>query len=66
MPIRLILLSDLAGMGPVHLNWPLRNFKRGGIMYLAKGILVIADIEEPIRIAGFDATCIHRRLNEAS
>lgn len=66
MPIRLILLADVPGTAPVHLSRPLRNFKKSGIMYLAKGILVITDIEEPIRIAGFDATCIHRRLNEAA
>lgn len=66
MPLSQILLADALGMTPVHLNRVLREFRKRGVMYLTKGTLVIADIRELIRIAGFDDTYLHRRLNEAA
>ena len=62
MPISQIMLADALGLTPVHVNRVLRKFKNAGVMRLSAGKLVISDIEELTRIAGFDETYLHRRL----
>ena len=62
MPISQILLADALGLTPVHVNRVFRTFKAEGIMRLARGALVISDIGALVRVAGFDAAYLQRRL----
>lgn len=63
LPLSQILLADALGLTPVHVNRVLRRFKAAGIMTLRHGNLVISDIAQLMRIAGFDDTYLQRRLD---
>ena len=62
MPLSQILLADALGLTPVHVNRVLRKFKAAGVMKLERNALVISDIAQLVRIAGFDDTYLQRRL----
>lgn len=62
LPLSQLLLADTLGMTPVHLNRVLRELKLQGAMTLQRGMLVVADPQKLISIAGFDENYLHRRL----
>lgn len=62
MPLSQILLADALGLTPVHVNRVLRRLKAAGVMSLDKKALIISDIAQLVRIAGFDDTYLQRRL----
>lgn len=66
MPLSQILLADALGLTPVHVNRVLRAFKARGIMQLTRGSLVISDIAELMRVAGFDDSYLQQRLRSAA
>ncbi|MDD1449868.1 helix-turn-helix domain-containing protein [Sphingomonas sp. H160509] len=63
MPLSQILLADALGLTPVHVNRVLRKLKVAGVMKLEHSALIIADIAQLVRVAGFDATYLQRRLS---
>ena len=62
LPLSQLLLADLLGMTPVHLNRVLRELRETGAMELHRSRLVISDPNKLIKIAGFDENYLHRRL----
>lgn len=66
MPLSQILLADALGLTPVHVNRVLRTFKAAGVMKLEHSALVISDIAQLVRIAGFDDTYLQRRLGSGN
>ena len=65
LPLSQLLLADLLGMTPVHLNRVLKELRLAGAMKLARGELIVADPVKLTQIAGFDANYLHRRQNAA-
>lgn len=65
MPLTQAVLGDALGLTAVHVNRVLRKLRLSGVMELAAGSLIIADISKLARIAGFDDTYLHRRLRRA-
>jgi CRP-like cAMP-binding protein len=66
LPLTQIVLSDALGLTPVHVNRVLRKLRLAGVMELGTGTLVIADIAQLARVAGFDDNYLHRRLRYAA
>lgn len=61
LPLTQAVLGDALGLTPVHVNRVLRKLRLKDVMRLSKGQLVISDIVELARIAGFDDNYLHRR-----
>jgi CRP-like cAMP-binding protein len=66
LPLTQIVLSDALGLTPVHVNRVLRRLRLEGIMRLRSGVLVIDDITELARRAGFDEQYLQRKLKRAA
>lgn len=66
LPLSQLLLADSLGMTPVHLNRVLKELRRRDAMTLKRGSLELTDVEQLIRIAGFDENYLHRRLRKAA
>ena len=62
MPLSQILLADALGLTPVHVNRVLRKLKSAGIMHLSHGELVISNLAQLVRTAGFDDNYLQRRF----
>ncbi len=66
LPLSQIVLSDALGLTPVHVNRVLRRLRLLGIMRLRAGVLVIDDIAELARLAGFDEQYLQRKLKRVA
>ena len=66
MPLSQILVADALGLTPVHVNRVLRKFKAAGVMRLDRSALIISDIAQLVRIAGFNDTYLQRRLGSGA
>jgi CRP-like cAMP-binding protein len=66
LPVSQLLLADSLGMTPVHLNRVLKELRRTGAMTLGRGSIVLSDLPQLIRTAGFDDNYLHRRLRQAA
>jgi CRP-like cAMP-binding protein len=66
LPVSQLLLADSLGMTPVHLNRVLKELRRTGAMKLVRGSIVLHDLPQLIRTAGFDENYLHRRLRQAA
>ena len=64
LPLTQIVLADALGLTPVHVNRVLRTLRQRKIMELGAGTLSIPDIQELVRIAGFDDNYLHRRTKQ--
>ena len=62
MPLNQTVLADSLGLTPVHLNRMLRKLRLAGIMVLARGTLVIKNLDQLADIAGFDGNYLDLRL----
>lgn len=62
LPLTQIVLADALGLTPVHVSRVLRKLRLAGVMKFGTGTLVIADIAELARVAGFDANYLHRKV----
>ena len=62
LPLTQAVLGDALGITPVHVNRVLRKLRLSSIMRLTAGKLVILDIAELARVAGFDDNYLHRRV----
>jgi CRP-like cAMP-binding protein len=56
LPVSLLLLADSLGMTPVHLTRVLKELRRTGAITLGRGSIVLSDLPQLIKIAGFDET----------
>ena len=63
LPLTQFVLADALGLTPVHVNRVLRKLRLAGIMELGAGTLVIADVAQLARVAGFDDNYLHRRVS---
>jgi hypothetical protein len=54
------------GLTAVHVNRVLRKLRVSGVMELAAGSLIIADISKLAHVAGFDDNYLHRRLRRVA
>jgi len=66
MPLSQTVLADALGLTPVHVNRVLRTLRERRVMELGSGTLLILDIGELARIAGFDDNYLHRRIKRAA
>ena len=66
LPLTQIVLADSLGLTPVHVNRVLRALRKQGVMELGAGTLSLVNIQELVRIAGFDDNYLHRRLKQAA
>ena len=66
LPLTQTVLGDALGLTPVHVNRVLRKLRLEGVMELGTGTLIIADIAQLARFAGFDDNYLHRRLRRVS
>jgi CRP-like cAMP-binding protein len=66
LPLSQLLLADSLGMTPVHLNRVLKELRRRNAMTLKRGSLELTDVDQLIRIAGFDENYLHRHLRKAA
>lgn len=66
LPVSQLLLADSLGMTPVHLNRVLKELRRTGAMTLGRGSIVLSDLPQLVKIAGFDDNYLHRRLRKAA
>lgn len=61
LPLTQTVLADALGLTPVHLNRVLRDLRERDVATLSLGTLHIEDLDELVRIAGFDGSYLHRR-----
>ena len=66
LPLTQVVLGDALGLTAVHVNRVLRKLRVSGVMELAAGSLIIADISKLAYIAGFDDNYLHRRLRRVA
>src|SRR3984893_11603712 len=66
LPLTQVVLGDALGLTAVHVNRVLRKLRVSGVMELAAGSLIIADISKLAHIAGFDDNYLHRRLRRVA
>jgi CRP-like cAMP-binding protein len=66
LPLTQTVLGDALGLTPVHVNRVLRKLRLSGVMSLSGGTLVIAEIVQLARVAGFDDNYLHRRLHRTA
>lgn len=66
MPLTQAVIGDALGLTGVHVNRVLRRLRLSGMMELAAGSLVIADVARLAAVAGFDETYLHRRIRSAA
>lgn len=66
LPLSQLLLADSLGMTPVHLNRVLKELRGSNAMTLKRGSIVLSDLPQLVRIAGFDENYLHRRLRKAA
>ena len=66
LPLSQLLLADSLGMTPVHLNRVLKELRSFDAMTLKRGSVVLSDLPQLVRIAGFDENYLHRRLRKAA
>ena len=64
-PLSQLLLADALGMTSVHLNRILKELRLSGVLELHRGSLAITDIDQLVRIAGFDENYLHRRVRNS-
>jgi len=63
MPLTQNVLADALGLTPVHVNRVLRKLRMAKVMELQSGSLTILDPTQLARIAGFDESYLHKRLD---
>ena len=66
MPLTQIVLADALGLTTVHVNRVLSELRRRNVMALGSSTLTILNPTELVRIAGFDANYLHRRIKRAA
>jgi CRP-like cAMP-binding protein len=66
LPLTQVVLGDALGLTAVHVNRVLRKLRVSGVMELAAGSLIIADISKLAHVAGFDDNYLHRRLRRVA
>lgn len=66
LPLTQVMLGDALGLTSVHVNRVLRRLRLAGVMELGSGTLIIADIAQLTRVAGFDDAYLHRKLWQAA
>ncbi len=62
IPLTQPVLADALGLTPVHVNRVLRELRERNVMALGASTLTILDTAELVRVAGFDANYLHRRI----
>lgn len=66
LPLSQLLLADSLGMTPVHLNRVLKELRTRKAMTITRGSVVLSDLPQLVRMAGFDENYLHRRLRKAA
>lgn len=66
LPLTQVVLGDALGLTAVHVNRVLRKLRVAGIMELTAGSLIVADVAELARVAGFDDNYLHRRVHRVA
>lgn len=66
LPLSQIVLADALGLTPVHICRVFRNLRVSKAMELRERSLVIKDVAQLARLAGFDENYLHRRIRQAA
>lgn len=62
LPLSQDVIADALGLTNVHVNRMLKNLRAEGIIALKEGELTILDLKRLQKLAGFDASYLHREM----